>query len=46
MNDDNNFVKRQLFPDSKPVSKRKNKGRHKKNRTTSHFEEHTIFETE
>ena len=46
MNDDNFFVKKRLFPDSKPVSKRKQKGRNRKQRTTSLFNEHTIFETE
>ena len=45
MGGDNFFVKKQLFPDNKPA-KRKNKGRHKKQRTTSLFDEHTIFETE
>ena len=46
MNDGNFFVKKRLFPDSKPVSKRKHKGRHRKQRTTSLFDERTIFETE
>ena len=43
--DDNRFIKKNLFPDDKPTSKRKQKGRHRKQRTTL-FDDHTNFETE